>query len=190
MYRIAKQRKEIANRAKRWYHIPMTVPTPRELLLKAGRAFVYLAGIFVFAAVVNWLQSPATRDMAVPGALDLVALSGEKVKIGTATGKKTIIYFFAPWCAVCKASMDALNFFEGSERVQAIAVGLDYDNAAELKPFQEKLRAPVYAGSQLLQRQFKVDRYPTAYILNGDGSVAHIMVGYTSRFGIWIRTLL
>jgi len=86
--------------------------------------------------------------------------------------------------------MDALNFFEGSDRVQTLAVGLDYDNIAELKPFQDKLATPIYAGDLQLQRQFKVDRYPTAYILNGDGSVAHVMVGYTSRFGIWIRTLL
>lgn len=168
----------------------MTVPTPRELLFKTGRALAYLAGIFVFAAVVNWFQSPATKGMAKPGKLELASLQGERVNLDTAAGKKTILYFFAPWCAVCKASMDALNFFEGSDRVQAVAVGLDYDNTAELKPFQENLRAPVYAGSQQLQRQFKVDRYPTVYILNSDGSIAHVMVGYTSRFGIWIRTLL
>lgn len=168
----------------------MTVPTPRELLRKAGRAVVYLAGIFVFAAVVNYLQAPGGGDVAPLQSLEVMTLGGEKQQLQLATGKKTVLYFFAPWCAVCKVSMDALNFFEGSNRVQAIAVGLDYDSIAELKPFQEKVTAPMYAGSREMQRHFRVDRYPTAYILNGDGSVAHVMVGYTSRFGIWIRTLL
>lgn len=168
----------------------MQLPVPREVLRKAGRAFVYLAGFFVFAAAVNWYQSPATKSIANVTALNLSALNGEKVSVATANGKKTIVYFFAPWCAVCKVSMDALNFFEGSSRVQAVAVGLDYDNLGELKPYQEKVSVPVYAGNSELQRRFMVDRYPTVYILNADGSIAHVMVGYTSRFGIWVRTLI
>lgn len=167
----------------------MPLPAPRELLLKAARALVYLAGFFIFAAAVNWYQSPTTQNIAPLSQLKLASLSGEKNQIVITGGKKTVIYFFAPWCAVCKVSMDALNFFEDSKRVQAIAVGLDYENVEELKPFQTKVNVPVYAGSHELQRRFMVDRYPTVYILNNDGSVAHVMVGYTSRFGIWIRTL-
>ncbi len=159
-------------------------------MLKAGRGLIYLAGFFVFAAVVNYFQSPATSDLAPLKSLQLTGMNGEKHQVNVASGNKTVLYFFAPWCAVCKASMDALNFFEGSDRVQTLAVGLDYDDVAELKAFQDKLSTPIYAGDLQLKRQFKVDRYPTAYILNGDGSVAHVMVGYTSRFGIWIRTLL
>jgi thiol-disulfide isomerase/thioredoxin len=168
----------------------MTLPAPRELLRKAARGFAYLAGFFVFAAVVNYLQSPRTDHIAPLQSLQLTAMSGEKLQVSVASGKKTVVYFFAPWCVVCKLSMDALNFFDGSERVQTLAVGLDYDSMAELRVFQEKIRTPIYAGDVQLQRRFKIDRYPMAYILNGDGSVAHVMVGYTSRFGIWIRTLL
>jgi len=168
----------------------MTLHAPRELLIKAARGLIYLAGFFIFAAVVNYFQSPGSGNLAPLQSLQLTSMNGEKHQANVAAGKKTVVYFFAPWCAVCKASMDALNFFEGSDRVQTLAVGLDYDSITELKPFQEKLSTPIYAGDLQLQRQFKVDRYPTAYILNGDGSVAHVMVGYTSRFGIWIRTLL
>jgi len=168
----------------------MTLPTPGELLRKAGRAAIYLIGFFAFAAVVNWYQSPATQSLPPTKALDLKTLAGETTSFSTGHGKKTIVYFFAPWCTVCKVSMDALNFFEGSSRVQTIAVGLDYEQIEDLKPYQTKVNVPVYAGSNEIQRRFMVDRYPTVYILNGDGSVAHVMVGYTSRFGIWIRTLI
>lgn len=168
----------------------MTLPSPRELLRKAGRGFIYFAGFFIFAAVVNYFQSPDTGNFIPVQSLALTSMTGEKLQVSVANRKKTIIYFFAPWCTVCKASIDALNFFEGSDRVQPLAVGLDYDHLAELKPYQEKLSIPVYAGDLQLQRHFKVDRYPTVYILNGDGSVAHVMVGYTSRLGIWVRTLL
>ena len=65
--------------------------------------------------------------------------------------------------------------------MQTFAVGLDYENVEELKPYGSKVNVPVYAGDTELQRRFMVDRYPTVYILNADGSVAHVMVGYTSR---------
>jgi len=168
----------------------MTIPTARELLQRFGRGALYFVGFFVFAALVNWYQAPAVKDMPRVASLEVSALSGQKLVLDTAKNKKTIIYFFAPWCAVCKVSMDALNMFAEKENLQALAVGLDYQTVDELKPFQEKLRAPIFAGSEDLQRRFRVDRYPTVYILNRDGSIAHVMVGYTSRLGMWLRTLL
>lgn len=168
----------------------MKLPPPRELLKKAGSAALYLAAFFVVAAIINMFQSPDTKSMPPVTSLELATLAGDKVQLNTAAGKKTIVYFFAPWCAVCKASMDALGMFAGKDNLQAVAVGLDYDNVAELKPFQSGLAATVYAGSRELQSRFKIDRYPTVYILDGSGKISHVMVGYTSRFGIWIRTLM
>lgn len=168
----------------------MTLPSPRELLKKAGSAGLYLAAFFVIAAIINHFQSPNTKAMPPVTSLELATLAGEKVQLNTAAGKKTIVYFFAPWCTVCKASMDALGMFAGKDNLQAVAVGLDYDNVAELKPFQSGLAATIYAGSRELQSRFKIDRYPTVYILDGSGKISHVMVGYTSRFGIWIRTLI
>lgn len=166
----------------------MNFPPPRELARQAVRGVGYLIAFFILAAIINWFQAPKLAVEKIT-ALELTELTGEKAKLNTADGKKTIVYFFAPWCGVCKISMDALNMFAGKDNLRAVAVGLDYENVAELKPFQEKQRNIVYAGSPEIQRRFKVDRYPTVVILNGDGSIAHTMVGYTSRLGIWVRTL-
>lgn len=159
----------------------------RTLLHKAGRWALYLIAFFIISAVVNWFQAPKPRGEKIQS-LELVTLDGKPYPLNTAGGKKTVLYFFAPWCTVCKASIDALNMFAGSEKVQAVAIGLDYENRGELAGFQNRLDAPVLAGSANLARRFSIDRYPTVYILNGDGSVAHTMVGYASRFGIWVRT--
>lgn len=168
----------------------MAVFNFRALTIKAARALGYLAVFFVIAAIINQFQSPDTKAMPPVTSLELATLAGQKVQLNTANGKKTIVYFFAPWCTVCKASMDALGMFAGKDNLQAVAVGLDYDNVAELRPFQDGLAATVYAGSRELQSRFKIDRYPTVYILDGSGKISHVMVGYTSRFGIWVRTLL
>lgn len=160
----------------------------RSLLIKAGRYALYAVAFFVFAAVVNWFQAPKPKADKI-AALDLTTLDGKPLTLQTATGKKTVLYFFAPWCTVCKLSMDAMNMFAGGD-VQAVAVGLDYENRGELAAFQGRIDVPILAGTVDIQRRFQVDRYPTIYILNGDGSVRHTMAGYASRFGIWIRTKL
>ena len=165
----------------------MQLPAARAIFTKAGRWGIYLLAFFIFAAMVNWFQAPKPSGEKIPS-LALTTLDGKPVTLNTSGGKKTVLYFFAPWCTVCKASIDALNLFAGSEKVQAVAVGLDYEKPGELAAFQNRLDVPILAGAPNLGRRFSIDRYPTIYILNGDGSVAHTMVGYASRFGIWVRT--
>lgn len=159
----------------------------RKLVLNAGRYTLHLVAFFIFAAIVNWFQAPKGTGEKIT-ALELMTLDGKPQTLQTAAGKTTVLYFFAPWCTVCKASIDALNMFAGSDKVQAVAIGLDYENRNELAAFQNRLDVPILAGAPNLGRRFNIDKYPTIYILNGDGSVAHTMVGYASRFGIWIRT--
>jgi thiol-disulfide isomerase/thioredoxin len=160
--------------------------SPRAILPAIGRYALYAIAFFVIAAGVNWFQAPRPGGEKLEK-LELTALDGSAAGVPL-TGKKTIVYFFAPWCTVCKVSMDALNMFAGKNNLQAIAVGLDYENRGELASFQQRLDVPVYAGSAALQRRFSVDRYPTVYIFDGEGRVLHTMVGYTSRLGIWLRT--
>ncbi|HRP68553.1 MAG TPA: TlpA disulfide reductase family protein [Turneriella sp.] len=151
------------------------------------RYTLYIIGFFILSAFANWLQAPKPSANTVVS-LPLSTLDGTQKILPTAQGKTTVVYFFAPWCTVCKLSMDAMNMFEGSARVQALTIGLDYENRNELAAFQERMKAPIYAGSQELQRQFQVDRYPTVYIIDGNGKIKHTMVGYASRLGIWIRS--
>jgi thiol-disulfide isomerase/thioredoxin len=164
----------------------MHLPSPRAVLRATGRYSLYFTAFFIISAVVNRFQAPKPGTKKIES-LELTTLDGKPSTLKTAAGTTTVIYFFAPWCTVCKVSIDALNMFAGSD-VQAVAVGLDYQSRGELAAFQNRLEAPVLAGSPDLGRRFSIDRYPTIYILNGDGSVAHTMVGYASRFGIWVRT--
>lgn len=158
----------------------------RNLLLKTGRYALYLVAFFIFAAIVNWFQAPKATAEKITS-LELLTLDGKPSTLQTAAGKKTVLYFFAPWCTVCKASIDALNMFAGSD-VQAVAVGLDYENPRELAAFQSRLDVPILAGAPQLGRRFNIDKYPTVYIIDGNGQTRHTMVGYASRFGIWVRT--
>jgi len=159
------------------------------LLQKIAKYSLYLIGFFILSAFVNWVQAPKATNQAFVN-LPVTTLDGKAHLLSTAQGKTTVVYFFAPWCTVCKLSIDAVNWFEGSSRVQAVAVGLDYETPNELLQFQSRVKAPIYAGSSELQKQFQIDRYPTVYILDGNGRVRHTMVGYASRFGIWLRTWL
>ena len=44
------------------------------------------------------------------------------------SGQQTVVYFFAPWCSICKFSMPNLDKLHKNNNLNAVAIALDYDS--------------------------------------------------------------
>lgn len=105
---------------------------------------------------------------------------------------KTLIYFFAPWCGVCRVSMPGLNTLPDNHRVRVVAIALDYASHEEVARFIDEVgfKQEVLLGNAALRAQFNVQGYPSYYVADRDGRVIHQDRGLSTPPGLWLRTQL
>ncbi|WP_053043263.1 TlpA disulfide reductase family protein [Thalassomonas actiniarum] len=107
-------------------------------------------------------------------------------------GKKTVLYFFAPWCTICHASISNLqSIYQDNDDLDVIAVALDYANAQEIAEFsaQHRLDFPIALGNEQVKAQFKVQGYPSYYVIDEQNMITAKSMGYSSEIGLYLRAL-
>ena len=116
---------------------------------------------------------------------------GETISLNS-QGKTTIVYFFAPWCQVCHASIGNLQaLFQKNEQLDVIAVAMDYTSSEEVMKFtsQHQLTFPIALGNEAIKQTFEISGYPSYYVLNEENVIIGKSMGYSSELGLYLRSL-
>jgi thiol-disulfide isomerase/thioredoxin len=109
-----------------------------------------------------------------------------------ASGKTTILYFFAPWCQVCHASIENLQaLYQKNEHIDVIAIALDFTTKQEVMKFtsQHQLTFPIALGNEAIKQTFKISGYPSYYVLSEENVIIGKSMGYSSELGLYLRSL-
>lgn len=105
----------------------------------------------------------------------------------SANDKPKLVYFFAPWCSVCRVSLPAVNEL-ASERddVDIIAVALSFESAEQVQKFSEQmdLSLPIYLGNNTTMNDYRIEVFPTFYLLDSDLTVVSRGVGISTKIGL------
>jgi thiol-disulfide isomerase/thioredoxin len=155
-------------------------------------AFDVAVLLVVFFAVHAW----QTRDLPVdrPAPITELAELGEGHRRGAVvTGEAGIVYFFAPWCRVCRASIGNLDGLVASGQVAwATVVALDYADEAEVREFIDRagVSLPVLLGDTGTAADWSIRAFPTYYVVDAAGLIRSRSVGYSTRLGMWARARL
>lgn len=152
-----------------------------------------LVFLFIFNAISMWRETSmlSTSADVVPVKHQLKTLMHNDI-ILEAKGKKTIVYFFAPWCQVCNFSIDNLqSVYQKNPEIDVIAVALDFVDVDEVKKFtnNHQLTFPVALGNESVKADFQVQAYPSYYVLNGENVIIGRSLGYSSEIGLYLRSL-
>jgi len=119
-------------------------------------------------------------------------LSGKMKHLTDASGKKVVLYFFAPWCTVCKfSSHNIVSIREALDPadVAIYAVALSYQSKKEVENFAKKhnLNVPVILGSTELLNAYRINAFPSVYLIDEAGKIRSRLVGYSTEAGIRLR---
>ncbi len=172
---------------------PTAAPKRSWLRRLASVGVQVLAVLLVLWGVGRW-QTRRLLPVRTPApAFSLPALDGTVHSLSEAAGRKVVLYFFAPWCKVCGASssnVNALRAARSESELAIYAVGLEWEEGAELGRFaqEHELRVPVLRGNAQIERAYHIDTFPTIYVIDERGAIQDRVLGYTTELGLRLRS--
>ncbi|WOH38429.1 TlpA disulfide reductase family protein [Thalassotalea fonticola] len=160
----------------------------------------FIAQLFIIALVVNLVSMVRETSMlsswdkdTAPN-FELTGLGEEQTFIyQTPNSKehKTVVYFFAPWCSICRISIQNLqSLYERDNNISVVAVALDFVNKKEVSDFSNKLNLslPILYGNEEVKQRYQVSAYPSYYVVNYLGEIEHRSMGYSTELGLFLRS--
>jgi len=159
-----------AERKKRWL----------RWLLEAA----LLTGI-IFA--VHLYQTRNTLSGEAPG-FSARLLDGSAVSLHDFRGQPLLLQFWATWCPVCSMEQGSIDAIARDYAV--LSVALDEAAADEIRDWMAEKGvsyAVIRDPSGQISGQFGVQGVPTSMILDADGNIRFVEVGYTTELGLRLR---
>ena len=148
-----------------------------------------LAAVVLVAVMSAWQSRGATRGPAPP--LAGISLDGEYLSLENHRGQPVLVYFWASWCPVCGVQQGAIDAIARDHAV--LSVSLDDAPQEHLRAFlQERgVSYPVIQDPHgMLARAYGVRGVPAAFIVDGEGRIRFVEVGYTTELGLRARLRL
>jgi len=145
--------------------------------------------IVAFMLVHTWQTRNLPGDDYTP-ALELSWLDELQADSILVSGETGVVYFFAPWCSVCRRSIGNLEeLVNNGELPWARAVALDYENLDEVRAFirETDVHLPVLLGGPQTMRDWQIQAFPTYFVIDGDGQIVSRSVGYSTKIGLQAR---
>ena len=160
-----------------------------------------LLNALLFVVVFLAASAFQSRNMLSASGDVAPALTGSLLRGGTydlataAPNRAVLVYFFAPWCRICGASADnlvRLRRLRDEESLEILAVVLDWRDLAEVRAYvaRHELELPVLLGDSTTARNWRIQAFPTYYVLDGEHRVRRRDLGYSTQLGLWWRTWL
>jgi len=146
--------------------------------------------IFIVVVVVQLWQTrnlPHGKAPLLQGRL----LDGTEVSLGEYEGQPVLVHFWATWCPVCRMEKSSIDALSKNHRVLSVAT--TSGTAEEVSAYLQKngLEFPVILDqSGTLGLAWGVRGVPSSFVVDAEGQIRHVAVGYTTELGLRFRLWL
>lgn len=142
--------------------------------------------VIVFLAVRTYLSHNAITGKipAFTGTL----LTGEEYSSSELSGKPALIHFWATWCRICRWEQSSINSLAKDYPVVTVVIQSGVEAEVQQHMQQNQLDYLVLLDEDgSLARMFGIVGVPTSFILDADGDIRFVDVGFTTEWGFRFR---
>lgn len=161
-----------------------TPSKPRSRLWSWGIQLV------IFLVVITGIRLWQHRDLPVGVAPSFTAydVEGKPVSLSDYRGKPVMLHFWATWCSVCRLEQSSIDAI--AKTMPVLTVAMQSGDAADVSKYMREqglqFKAVPDAGGDL-SAHYGIRGVPTTFILDGDGRIRFLEVGYTTGLGLRAR---
>ncbi len=135
------------------------------------------------------------NDQQAAPSLRSNTMQEEDFELARLRGQPVLIYFFAPWCPYCSASVDnvvRLRRLRSEDELAIVAVALEWQDRDQIRDYasEHDMNMPVVMGTGEQAINWKVHGFPTYYVLDSEHRVVHRDIGYATQLGLFWRSWL
>lgn len=163
--------------------------TLQQLLLKTLQYGALLCAIGFVANLFQTRDLKSPKDLACLAGSHLTNLKGDQISATELSKPNAFVYFWAPWCSVCRMTAPGLARLTEGKR-DFYAVGMDEDERERFVSFAKDVGFPddkTWIGDDKIGRCFGLSAYPTYYFVSASGSRSLATVGFTPKPTLWLR---
>ncbi len=168
----------------------MVDTSPRRFTLWLKRTLKLLLFVVLIAGIRTWQHRDMANGSAPP--LQGALLDGHAYALPTKPATPVLVHFWATWCPVCRAEQGSIEAI-ARDNPNVITVAMQSEGPAEVSRHlaREGLHFPVVNDPEgRLSAAWGVHAVPATFIVNPDGQVRFIEVGYTTEIGLRLRLWL
>jgi len=162
----------------------------KNKLVSLAVQFVVL--ILLYAGIQMYFK----RDMPSGTAPDIrgLTLDGGRFSLSDLAGQPVLVHFWASWCRICQFEHSTIDSISEDYAVLTVATQSGSRKNVSDYVIEHKITAPVMVDEHgSWSKIYGIKAFPTTFVLNPDGSISNIEVGYTSewglRFRLWLSSL-
>lgn len=145
--------------------------------------------LVVYFSVQLWIGRDALSGDAP--ALQGVLVSGQPVSLADFRGKPVLVHFWASWCGICRFEHKSIDSI--AEDYTVITVMTRSGNEQEARQYlaENDIRSKVILDETGdLADSFNVRGVPASFIINRQGEIDDVEIGYSSEWGLRARLWL
>ncbi|NCN43956.1 MAG: protein disulfide oxidoreductase [Piscirickettsiaceae bacterium CG_4_9_14_3_um_filter_43_564] len=168
----------------------MTEPQHKIPLLKRNwvqNLLTLLLVLVIYLAIRPFMQGEVIEGKAPE--LNTTSITGQPIQLAHYQGQPVLIHFWATWCPICDFAKDGIEQVAKDYAVINIATQSDDDTALIAYAKSNQMNADIIVNDQegQLMKRFGARAVPASFLVDKDGNIAFVEVGYSTSIGLKLR---